>query len=128
MSRVSKGFRALFTSKSAKSIWIQARKTVFLPDLQAEDVSEAAYAALVYEKNCMICRRPRASIVDYFIRARWCKQCKKTNLTRDADYRSAQWHPQLVSCLPWSLYSLSGQNHSGRRQSCFSVKRVDQSS
>lgn len=54
MSRVNKSFRSLFMSKAARSIWIQARRTVFLPDLQAEDVSEALYAAMVFEKNCMV--------------------------------------------------------------------------
>lgn len=54
MSRVSKPFRALFLSKSSKSIWHLARRNVFLPDLQADDMSEAAYASLVFERNCMV--------------------------------------------------------------------------
>lgn len=112
MSRVSKTFRSLFMSKSSKSIWHLARRNVFLPDLQADDMSEAAYALLVFERNCMVsrwlplrrasrsesekaielprrcscssfpspsqvCGKGRASIVDYFIRARWCRKCKK---------------------------------------------------
>lgn len=54
MSRVNKTFRNLFMSKAARSIWMLARRSVYLPDLQAEDMSEAAYASLVFEKNCMV--------------------------------------------------------------------------
>ncbi|ORY88630.1 hypothetical protein BCR35DRAFT_350866 [Leucosporidium creatinivorum] len=113
MSRVSKSFRSLFMSKSSKSIWHLARRNVFLPDLQAEDMSEAAYASLVFERSCMVCGKPRASIVDYFIRARWCRSCKKTNLIAQNSFRSLK-HPQTLACMPFTLISLTGQNRSQR--------------
>lgn len=52
MSRVSKTFRALLMSKSSRAIWINSRNSVELPDLTAEDLSEPAYASLVYDRHC----------------------------------------------------------------------------
>ena len=46
--------RAFLMSRSSASIWTAAREAVQLPDLEANDLSEPAYASLVYERNCLV--------------------------------------------------------------------------
>lgn len=54
MSRTTKSIRQLLTSKGSRALWISARRTVALHDLDAEDVTEMQYASLVFERNCMV--------------------------------------------------------------------------
>lgn len=77
MSRVSKQFRNIFMTKSSRSLWISARRNIALPDLQADDLSEPAYASLVFEKSCMVCGKGKAQIVELVLRVRYCKNCQK---------------------------------------------------
>lgn len=51
-------------SQTSASIWTAARAAVQLPDLEANDLSEPAYASLVYERNCMVCFH---SFATYFL-------------------------------------------------------------
>ncbi|BGP13071.1 hypothetical protein JCM10213_000925 [Rhodosporidiobolus nylandii] len=93
-TRVSKSFRAIFTSRSSMSAWLSARKNVELPDLEAEDVSEMAYAALMFEKVCNVCGKARAGVVDFQLFKRFCKGCQKDNL--EADYWIPYAHKDKV--------------------------------
>jgi len=73
MSRANKMMRGMFAHRSAAPIWAIVRANVDLPALEATDLSEMALASLVYERNCHLCGRGRATIVDYALRVRWCK-------------------------------------------------------
>ncbi|GAA5927927.1 hypothetical protein JCM10213_000928 [Rhodosporidiobolus nylandii] len=73
LTRVSKSFRRIFASRSATSAWRSARATMDLPDLERNDVSELAYAALLFEKVCQVCGKDRAGIVDCHLFKRLCK-------------------------------------------------------
>lgn len=73
MSRANKMMHSVFASRSAAPIWAIARENVYLPDLEAPDKTDMQLASLIWERECHICGRGRAVIVDYCIRKRWCK-------------------------------------------------------
>lgn len=55
MSRTSKSVRQILMSRNAsRHMWIAARRSVALPDLAAEDFSEADYDSLIFERNCSV--------------------------------------------------------------------------
>ncbi|KAK4700978.1 kinetochore protein Nuf2, partial [Phenoliferia sp. Uapishka_3] len=105
MSRTTRSIRQLLTSKNSRSLWIGARENVMLPDLVASDVSEPAYASLVYERNCMVCGKSRAQKVSYTLRARYCQPCqKKTVIVENRVAASVpNMHPKALSCSPYTL-------------------------
>lgn len=85
-------------AKKNRHLWTSARKNSGLPPLTATDFSDPAWASLLYDLTCVVsanlrlntlsmppadgdgppqdCDRNRASFVDYYIRKRWCKDCK----------------------------------------------------
>ncbi|GAA5929196.1 hypothetical protein JCM3775_006762 [Rhodotorula graminis] len=69
MSRANKMMHSVFARRSAAPIWASARANVDLPALEATDLSEMQLASLVFERNCHLCGRGRASIVDYALSA-----------------------------------------------------------
>ncbi|GAA5908319.1 hypothetical protein JCM8208_000376 [Rhodotorula glutinis] len=81
MSRANKLMHNLFARRSAAPIWAAVRRNVNMPDLEATDLTEMQLASLIYERNCLLCGRGRAVIVDYSLRIRWCKNCQDKNLT-----------------------------------------------
>ncbi|GAA6042627.1 hypothetical protein JCM8097_008250 [Rhodosporidiobolus ruineniae] len=87
MSRANKMLHGLLASRSAAPIWQIARNSVDLPAVEATDLNEMQLASLVYGRNCVICGRGRASIVDYGIRMRWCKTLKQAkHIIREFDF------------------------------------------
>ncbi|KAL8281282.1 hypothetical protein RQP46_006316 [Phenoliferia psychrophenolica] len=102
MSRTTKSIHRLLTSKGSRALWISARRTVALPDLSAEDMTEMAYASLVFERNCMVCGKGRASKHDYAIRARFCSKCAKKNVLYGPKVERAipDRHPLALTCSP----------------------------
>ncbi|GAA5830533.1 hypothetical protein JCM11251_002505 [Rhodosporidiobolus azoricus] len=89
LSRTNKVLHRLFASKSSKSIWQFARSTVDLPDLEADDLTEMAYAAFMFEKVCSICEKERAGIVNYDLGRRFCK-------ARPLEYLNPQHYFSIV--------------------------------
>ncbi|GAA6040093.1 hypothetical protein JCM8097_002025 [Rhodosporidiobolus ruineniae] len=83
LSRTSKSFHRLLASRSSKTVWRAARDQVGLPDLEADNMTEMAYASLVCEKVCHICRKDRAQLVNYDVQKRFCKSCQKAELCPD---------------------------------------------
>ncbi|GAA5900415.1 hypothetical protein JCM6882_001241 [Rhodosporidiobolus microsporus] len=116
MSRANKAFRAVFASPRSKPIWHAARRNIDLMDLEADDLSEMAYAALMFEKVCHVCGKDRAQIVNFDIRRRFCKACQRANL--DADYwvstkhKDLVLHPYLFECC-LSTTKTANKNKSG---------------
>ncbi|KAL8278608.1 hypothetical protein RQP46_008900 [Phenoliferia psychrophenolica] len=116
MSRTTKSIHRLLTSKGSRALWISARRTVALPDLAAEDMTEMAYASLVFERNCMVCGKGRSSKHDYAIRARFCQPCHKANVVYENKAAGAipDLHHLALACSPFTHYSPAGGWFSGR--------------
>ncbi|GAA5907307.1 hypothetical protein JCM8208_007150 [Rhodotorula glutinis] len=112
MSRANKMMHGVFARRSAAPIWAIVRGNVDLPALKATDLSEMALASLVFERNCHLCGRGRASIVDYALRVRWCKKCQRANLDNQSRVRRKVeiLHNKAFECSLFTLHSLSGYN------------------
>ncbi|KAL1947342.1 hypothetical protein VTO73DRAFT_14303 [Trametes versicolor] len=80
LARTSKELRRMLLSRSARSIWIAARKNVIprMPDCP-EHMNEAQYAHLIFERVCGACGVNQSVNVDYAIPGRFCGPCWKTN-------------------------------------------------
>ncbi|KAI0089590.1 hypothetical protein BDY19DRAFT_943117 [Irpex rosettiformis] len=75
LSRLSKAFRALFTSRTTQFIWRAARHNVpGLPPLP-NDLTELAYANLLFDPHCHKCLIKNCSSVYWGCRVRLCKKC-----------------------------------------------------
>jgi hypothetical protein len=54
LSRVSKYFRSIFTSRTARCVWKVARRNMHnMPD--CSDMTEMQYASLMFERQCQVC-------------------------------------------------------------------------
>ncbi|KPV77105.1 uncharacterized protein RHOBADRAFT_42316 [Rhodotorula graminis WP1] len=114
MSRTNKLMHNLFARRSAAPIWAAVRRNVDFPELEASDLSEMQLASLVFDRNCHLCGRGRAVIVDYALRIRWCKPCERANLVRKGDLRlqepAVHVHKLALACSFFTLHS--GKSHS----------------
>ncbi|KIY67642.1 hypothetical protein CYLTODRAFT_352765, partial [Cylindrobasidium torrendii FP15055 ss-10] len=75
LSRTSKDIRAVLMRKPSEYIWRAARSMV--PDLPPlpHDMSEPAYASLVFDTFCHECFVHRARHADWESRLRLCADC-----------------------------------------------------
>ncbi|GAA5858024.1 hypothetical protein JCM9279_002505 [Rhodotorula babjevae] len=85
MTRTNKLMHNLLASRSARPIWAAVRRNVDLPELEATDLNEMQLVSLIHDRNCHLCGRGRAVIVDYAVRARWCKSCQNANLLTEVE-------------------------------------------
>ncbi|GAA5892320.1 hypothetical protein JCM6882_003637 [Rhodosporidiobolus microsporus] len=110
LSRTRKEYRALLYSKRSKSIWRTARRLVELPDLEADDLSEMAFAQLIFGNTCDACDVKCTRPADFALRTRLCKDCRKDsfvklNMRFSKDY--PQYHPStLDAVITTSSYAL----------------------
>ncbi|GAA5998012.1 F-box protein [Rhodotorula paludigena] len=120
MSRANKMMHSVFASRSAAPIWAIARENVYLPDLEAPDMTDMQLASLIWERECHICGRGRAVIVDYCIRKRWCKNCQRDNLIHASRARTRieNLHPQALACSTFTTHSVSGYNYMKKHYYC----------
>ncbi|GAA5916223.1 hypothetical protein JCM8208_003911 [Rhodotorula glutinis] len=120
MSRSNKMMRGVFAHRSAAPIWAIVRGNVDLPALEATDLSEMAFASLVFERNCHLCGRGRASIVDYALRVRWCKTCQRANLDNPSRLRKKidGMHPKTLECSLFTNRSATGRGRSKNSYYC----------
>ncbi|ORY88614.1 hypothetical protein BCR35DRAFT_219082 [Leucosporidium creatinivorum] len=106
LSRVDRNFRRVLMTKQSRHLWSSARENSGLPVLTATDCSEPELASLLYDKICMDCGRDRASLIDYYLRKRWCKDCKDKNFLdaraiHNAFFKSGGYFsPQTLRCTP----------------------------
>jgi len=86
LSRLSKQFRSMFTSRSAIFVW----RTVFR-DFNVkcpEDLNELELATLLYDRFCMACGRMRKKCSLFLaLRLRLCPSCQTANLVTLKDLR-----------------------------------------
>ncbi|GAA5907399.1 hypothetical protein JCM8208_007175 [Rhodotorula glutinis] len=120
MSRANKMMRGVFAHRSAAPIWAIVRGNVDLPALEATDLSEMAFASLVFERNCHLCGRGRSSIVDYALRIRWCKTCQRANLDNPSRLRKKidGMHPKTLECSLFTNRSATGRGRSKNSYYC----------
>ncbi|KAI0723984.1 hypothetical protein C8T65DRAFT_628118 [Cerioporus squamosus] len=77
LARTTKAFRVLLMSRSAVTVWKHARENVpGLPDCPS-DLSEPAYANLLFDPHCHFCIKARVWTVMWTLRVRCCKACSK---------------------------------------------------
>ncbi|BGP19110.1 hypothetical protein JCM10213v2_007197 [Rhodosporidiobolus nylandii] len=106
LSRVSKTYRALLTTKRSQSVWRTSRGLVGLPDLEADDWSEMAYAAMVFGTRCQACDRQSSGRPDTHLRIRLCRDCRKDYFVKLKSLRkSPEYHPLLDHVLASTPYS-----------------------
>ncbi|KAJ3557330.1 hypothetical protein NM688_g1532 [Phlebia brevispora] len=77
MSRANKTFRRFLMTRSSEFIWRRARENV--PGLPPcpEDLSEPAYANLVFDTHCHECLSSGVKTVFWEFRVRYCPSCRK---------------------------------------------------
>ncbi|OJT07265.1 hypothetical protein TRAPUB_1894 [Trametes pubescens] len=104
LARTSKELRRMLLSRSARGVWLAARKNILprMPDCP-EHMNEAQYAHLIFERVCSACGVNQSVNVDYAIPARFCGPCWKTNarnggkLAREAGLGK---QPEVFNLLP----------------------------
>ncbi|KAI0072912.1 hypothetical protein K474DRAFT_291765 [Panus rudis PR-1116 ss-1] len=81
MSRVSKEFRALLTSRRSRHIWANARKNIgVMPPPYPPELSEIQFASFIFEPSCTFCLRSlqlhgRWLVVNFGLSIHFCKDC-----------------------------------------------------
>ncbi|KAF8141138.1 hypothetical protein EV363DRAFT_1307202 [Boletus edulis] len=79
LSRTCQSLRELLMDESSTLVWKTARRQVDgLPDCPP-DLTEQEYADLLFDAHCHMCRR-RVRTVLWYIRRRYCADCKVENL------------------------------------------------
>ncbi|EKM55155.1 uncharacterized protein PHACADRAFT_208680 [Phanerochaete carnosa HHB-10118-sp] len=77
LSRSNKAFRTLLFHRSSITVWRSARNNVpGLPDCPPE-LSEPAYANLLFTTNCHYCGRQGTQIIEWLLLTRCCKSCRE---------------------------------------------------
>ncbi|GAA5946585.1 hypothetical protein JCM10213_006637 [Rhodosporidiobolus nylandii] len=118
LSRVNKTYRALLTSKTAKSIWRTSRRLIEMPDLEANDISEMAYTALVFGKKCDVCDKGVLTRPDFYLRVRLCKDCRKDSFVKLE--KLGKTHPHLHPSVAQVVVSTPYTAASGKWESSIS--------
>ncbi|KAI0333537.1 hypothetical protein GY45DRAFT_1432269 [Cubamyces sp. BRFM 1775] len=81
LSRTTKALRSVLMRPSAVTIWRNARQNVDdLPDCP-DDLTEPAYANLLFDQHCHFCVKARVMNVLWTLRCRACKACLKEHFT-----------------------------------------------
>ncbi|KAI0354354.1 hypothetical protein OH77DRAFT_1425915 [Trametes cingulata] len=79
-SRTSKDLRSVLLSRKNRFVWVASLAGVEGLPPCPEDMSEPAYASLLFDRFCALCGATRPSWVDYAIRLRLCKTCYTDNI------------------------------------------------
>ncbi|GAA5892349.1 hypothetical protein JCM6882_003646 [Rhodosporidiobolus microsporus] len=114
LSRTSKEYRTLLCSKRSKSIWRSARRLVELPNLEADDLSEMAFAQLIFGNTCDACDVRCTRTPDFALRTRLCKDCRKDSFVKlnkrfSKDY--PQYHPSTLEAVITTSYSAAQERY-----------------
>ncbi|TFK33815.1 hypothetical protein BDQ12DRAFT_738566 [Crucibulum laeve] len=79
VSRTTKSFREMLLSRQATTIWKNALEAADAPECP-DDCSEPQWAALLFELPCNNCGNRNALLIDFALRRRLCKPCKRNHL------------------------------------------------
>ncbi|GAA5995844.1 SCF ubiquitin ligase complex subunit UFO1 [Rhodotorula paludigena] len=116
LSVVSQHYRQLLTAESSTRLWSNARERIKLragwrqpsdrlPSMTLSGFKEWHYAQLIFGTRCQFCGSGRGSHFDCFLRARFCKACRKhkivdvTTLYRIDPKLLAALHPLATDCV-----------------------------
>ncbi|GAA5962232.1 hypothetical protein JCM3765_004711 [Sporobolomyces pararoseus] len=108
LGRANKMMRSLFASKSkSQGLWNVVKRSVQLPELEATDLHDFTLTRLLYERECHLCGKRRAPIVDYHLRKRYCSSCRSDDLFAENRLRKLipEFRPDASVC---SLYTDRG--------------------
>ncbi|GAA5963974.1 hypothetical protein JCM3765_007824 [Sporobolomyces pararoseus] len=108
LGRANKMMRSLFASKSkSQGLWNVVKRSVQLPELEATDLHDFTLTRLLYERECHLCGKRRAPIVDYHLRKRYCSSCRSDDLFAENRLRKLipDFRPDASVC---SLYTDRG--------------------
>ncbi|GAA6035446.1 hypothetical protein JCM8097_000259 [Rhodosporidiobolus ruineniae] len=122
LSRTNKRLRATLLAKGASSAWSAARRSVGMPDLEADDVSEPKYCYLVYGKVCQVCRRlTYPTELEHHVRARCCQPCFNKNLRTKASLRKKckQLNKATFDCALETKFSAAGNTRTDAKSYYF---------
>lgn len=96
LSRSSKAFRKLLMHRSSSTIWQAARLNI--PDLPAcpPELSEPAYANLLFSSHCHYCGKQGIQAIEWLLLVRCCKSCRENPMiffdaTIDHNDRGRDW-------------------------------------
>ncbi|BGP45520.1 hypothetical protein JCM10450v2_001339 [Rhodotorula kratochvilovae] len=128
LSRANKALHRTLASRKAIPLWREARRQVYLPDLAADDKTEMQYVAMMLEAVCSVCGKGRASIGDYFLRRRWCKDCQHANLlsAKKIEEQLGYPHDAAFKCTPSTHHSVSRENAKGDFYAKLDVAKTNQ--
>ncbi|KAF9529485.1 hypothetical protein CPB83DRAFT_906134 [Crepidotus variabilis] len=78
LARTTKVFREMLMTKKATTVWKESREKGSVPDCPPW-LSEPAWAALLFEKNCEYCGAKEVVKLDLMILKRFCQKCQNQN-------------------------------------------------
>ncbi|KAI0660280.1 hypothetical protein C8Q70DRAFT_980015 [Cubamyces menziesii] len=85
LARTSKYLRSVILGRTNRFVWLASLNSVAgLPPCPT-DMAEPMYAALLFDRICMLCGETRSHWVDYAIRLRLCKSCYHTHIQKGRD-------------------------------------------
>ncbi|KIM79606.1 hypothetical protein PILCRDRAFT_549999 [Piloderma croceum F 1598] len=125
LSRTTKALRGILMTRSATSVWKDARSNIEgLPDCP-QDLTEPQYAGLAFDPFCHLCGAPNVHTILWACRLRSCQKCINSMFTglSDAMYRveiSAGGLVRARAMLPF------GQVKIGKYSQCQDRPRLDQ--
>ncbi|GAA5898088.1 F-box protein [Sporobolomyces salmoneus] len=118
MGRANKMMRSLFASnENSRGLWNVVKRSIHLPDLEAPDLTDLALTSLIYERDCHVCGKARAVLVDYCLRKRWCKKCRSNNLVLANRIRTqvANLDVYTLACSLTTTQGPTNYNWNGKR-------------
>ncbi|BGP00454.1 hypothetical protein NBRC10513v2_006255 [Rhodotorula toruloides] len=111
LSMVNKQYRSLLTSPGSVKIWETSRRTIDLPDLGMDEITEWQYAQLVFGRECQRCGAKGVKKLDVYLRKRLCKRCrvqdvvKLSSLDRCYPTLKSKLHPRAADCVRKTPYA-----------------------
>ncbi|KAF9525161.1 hypothetical protein CPB83DRAFT_909427 [Crepidotus variabilis] len=102
LSRTTKAIRNILMSKASVSVWKSSFENVEPPLPQCpEDMSEPAYADLVFGKGCYYCGRQTSSVrIAWQCRIRTCNKCTESHFAEKRSYFHRNYSSELAHQLP----------------------------
>ncbi|KAL1745151.1 hypothetical protein HDZ31DRAFT_37045 [Schizophyllum fasciatum] len=85
VSRANKTLRETLLRKSAQRIWRASFENETDDPPVPEDLNEPQYARLLFDKSCMYCSCPNASVMAWAPRTRCCKRCLDENFVTEVE-------------------------------------------
>ncbi|KLO11644.1 hypothetical protein SCHPADRAFT_460961 [Schizopora paradoxa] len=121
LTRTNYWLRSLLLSKKAAPVWKRARESLGMPE-RPKDLSEPAYASLVFDCDCQLCGAPRIETRSLAMRITLCRSCRGTNIKKgielldemELDPMEAKSLKRIFATLvPYVLWHLRSVNRAG---------------